>query len=490
MAKTRITHTRINSALSALELVLAIAIVFSSLPARATPPRQARDWVPLKALPDEALTREKTTVKASKASKASKATTVQTTTIKETQTSSEKSTTTSKGTVRSTSKSTSVMKTRTTPRLVHAPFTFWLAPPISSAGTPLRLKTNFAMTLGASAYAELEGMDLAFGASIVLERMHGIQASMGLNIAGPEALGVQTSVGLNIAKGRFRGLQQSVGFNHVAGDLRGAQIAVGYNFAGRRVHGLQTSVGFNYAHGDLQGLQVSAGANVARCHVNGAQISSGVNVVGSMRGAQIGIINIGGDIRGAQIGLINIARVVSATQIGLVNISKATRAPIGLVNIVEHGVRDLELWSSDTTLGNIGFKWGGTHLYTIIAAGFQPKKDQEGEHNRWMLGLGFGARGYLTHRLSVDVDLMSWHVNDTGDGWTDRLNLLNQLRAQLGISLAPMFSLFVGATLNVRVSHLDRDDNDMGLIAGKRLTRRGADVGVWMWPGIVAGLRF
>ena len=190
----------------------------------------------------------------------------------------------------------------------YAPVTFWLVPHLSLGGPPSqRLRTNFALALGASGYARLDGLDISVAASWVTESVNGVQVTSG----------------------------------------------------------------FNYAGADLRGLQISAGANVTRGRVMGVQVSSGLNYGASVEGAQIGIVNVGGHVDGAQIGIVNIARRVRGAQIGIVNVAQDSSAPVGLVSLVRDGQHHVALWSSDSAPVNVGVKLGGKYVYGLVTAGYE-----------------------------------------------------------------------------------------------------------------------
>lgn len=190
----------------------------------------------------------------------------------------------------------------------HAPVTLWLAPHVGVGGLAShRLRTNFALSLGASAYARLDGVDLGVGASWVTESV--------------------------------RGVQLTVGFNHAGGDVEGVQLSVGANVTGQRMTGLQLATGLNYGR--------------------------------EIEGAQIGLVNVGGDVAGAQIGLVNVARRVKGAQIGLVNVAEDSTVPVGVVNAIRHGQHHLDVWGSESTPLAVGLKLGGRHVYSVLAAGFE-----------------------------------------------------------------------------------------------------------------------
>lgn len=161
----------------------------------------------------------------------------------------------------------------------HAPVTLWLAPQLGSSGLSSEtLKTNFALSLGGSAYGELQGLDLGVGASWVTRSMQGAQVTAAFNYAA---------------------------------EASGAQVSAGASWTDGRMHGVQLSGGFNYA-----------------AEVSGAQLSL-VNVAGDVGGVQLGLVNVAGSAGGTQVGLLNFASE-SDTPIGLLSFVENGRQHVAL----------------------------------------------------------------------------------------------------------------------------------------------------------------
>jgi hypothetical protein len=140
------------------------------------------------------------------------------------------------------------------PKYNHAPVTLWLVPQLGTAGLSSdEIKTNFALSLGASAYARLEGVDVGAGASWVTDSVRGAQITAGFNYAGRDAIGLQLSAGLNYAP-----------------EVTGAQISL-INFGGK---------------------------------IEGAQLGL-INIADVVHGTQIGLLNIANDSR-TPLGLFNL----------------------------------------------------------------------------------------------------------------------------------------------------------------------------------------
>jgi hypothetical protein len=263
----------------------------------------------------------------------------------------------------------------------HAPVTLWLVPNIGVGGlSSRRLRTNFALALGASAYARLDGADIGVGASWITEEM--------------------------------RGAQISVGLNHVGADATGVQVAAGFNYVG----------------GDLSGLQLASGVNYGR----------------TVEGAQIGIINVGGQVGGAQIGIINVAGGVKGAQIGVINVAEDSSAPIGVVNAVKNGLHHVELWSSEAAPVNVSVKLGGRQLYTVLAVGVESSNDKQRWMTGLGIGvhLPIAERLYLEHELITWHVNEGWSFTDELNSLTS-LRLIGgyRLNGTMSVFAGPTLNL-------------------------------------------------
>ncbi len=138
---------------------------------------------------------------------------------------------------------------------------------------------------------------------------------------------------------------------------------------------------------------------------------------------------------------------------------------------------------------------GTRKFYNILAAGIQPLSG----YYRWGVGAGIGTEQPLSPGLVLNLDAVSSHVNENS-AWTNRLNLLNQVKVTMGVRLSGHTYLFAGPTFNVLVSQFYNPEKNKygpdlapwgfynhtsdGLTYGNRPTN------VQMWIGLNAGLRF
>lgn len=386
---------------------------------------------------------------------------------------------------------------------VHVPFSLALAPGLSTAGphtgnvvntvslglvaTHAKRVEGVALALGGNwVEAGLSGAQLAVGANVSRGPVSGAQLSVGGNVAGGDFLGVQSAVGANVVRGAMEGAQLAVGANTVVGPVSGAQLGVGANIATGRVRGAQLGVGLNMAAGPVRGVQAAVGVNVAP-EVSGLQMSSGVSFARRLSGGQLSLINVGGEVEGAQVGLVNIASHVDGAQVGLVNVAGRTEGEsVGLLSFVGNGQAHVQVWSSDVSLTHVGFKLGGRHLYTLLAAGFTPSLD--GERRRWTLGAGLGGHIPLG-RFYVDVDVVGSTLHERRL-YDDTEHVLGQVRLLAGWQVARRFAVFGGVSANTLVSWDGSDRwEELGIGPQWREVSDGGRTVVRTWPGLQAGIQ-
>lgn len=125
-------------------------------------------------------------------------------------------------------------------------------------------------------------------------------------------------------------------------------------------YGLQAACVFNHVRGDGKGLEIAGILNRVKGSFDGLQVSAAVNAAGNVRGVQIaGLANVAKKVRGVQ----------AAT---LVNVAEESDWPIGLINIIKEGEKQIGV--TYDTFGNtlVAFRSGGKYTYGIIGAGFNP----------------------------------------------------------------------------------------------------------------------
>jgi hypothetical protein len=328
--------------------------------------------------------------------------------------------------------------------------------------------------------AGLDGIEFGSIANIEKDYVHGLQFSGFVNIAGKEVHG-----------GQF------AGFLNLAGkDVKGPQFAGFANINGDSMTGAQGAGFCNVNNGSLKGFQAAGFCNVNKGAVTGMQGAGFCNVNSdSLKGAQFaGFANINSkNVKGLQVGgFINVANKVNGMQIGFINIADSVQGiPLGFLSIVRRGYRRVEFYGSESMYANIAFKTGVRKFYNIFYLGGQ----MENNYYRWAFGYGLGTELKIARRIAVNLDLLSMQINEN-EGFTDQLNLLNQLKVNLGFGLSERTYLFFGPSLNVMVSqYVNFNDQSLGSKIGKGTLynytdNSGTPTNIKAWIGLNGGIRF
>jgi hypothetical protein len=375
------------------------------------------------------------------------------------------------------------------------PFQISFVTPLGTNGLESgRIVNHASFNLLAGYAAGLDGVEFAGFANVEKDFVRGVQFAGFANVVGGNVTAGQFAGFANVNGGVARGAQFA-GFLNLTGDsVLAAQFAGFANIANGSAKGAQFAGFANITKGSALGPQGAGFANIVKGSVGGPQFAGFLNTAtGNVHGAQFsGFANVAGrDVRGAQVaGFVNVARKVRGVQIGVVNVADSVDGvQIGLFNFARHGYRRLELWGNEVMYANVAFKMGSKHFHNIFAVG----GSADGEEYRWATGFGFGSEWNLTGRLLLNVDAIAWHVNEN-ETWTEELNLLNQLRANLGFRLGKRTALFAGPTFNVYVSNLyNPESGRYGTDLARWNTsfdRQSGGTRVTMWPGINAGIRF
>jgi hypothetical protein len=389
---------------------------------------------------------------------------------------------------------------------LHRDWQVTFVPPLGSNGLETgKVVNKFSFNVLGGYSAGLEGAELAGIANIEKSHVRGVQLAGIGNIVNNEMQGAQFAGIVNIVNGyamggQFAGIANIVADSSVAFQAAGITNTVGGNSYGGQFAGIT-----NLVKGNLIGPQGAGIVNVAGGEVNGVQIAGIANLAGGkMRGVQVaGIANTSAkEIVGVQIaGIVNAAKKVKGSQIGLLNIADSVSGvQIGLLSIARNGYRRLEIYGGEALYGNIAFKMGTRHFYNIFAGGLS-WRDQKGSldfglptkdsYVQWALGYGIGTELTLTSKTRLNIDLLSYHINE-GKEWTTKLNLLNQARMQFGFLIGKKTSLFLGPVFNIKVSQVANEDGTIGskMASWNVYNKTQNKTNVTMWPGLHAGIRF
>jgi hypothetical protein len=216
-------------------------------------------------------------------------------------------------------------------------------------------------------------------------------------------------------------------------------------------------------------VQAAGLFNVALSEVRGVQAAGLFNAAGTVRGVQLA-------------GLLNIADTVAGVSI----------APL---NFVRRGYHRFEVINTESWPVSASLKLGGSAgFYTFFTGAYDGFGSRD---RRWALGYGAGTELLARRRISLSLDAVAMHVNEESRGWTDELNLHNQLRFLVGF--APMkagghFRIVAGPTVSVLVTQ--RYEADRAQVYSSLLQNRSLwlDEGntktrVLGWFGYSVGIR-
>ena len=282
----------------------------------------------------------------------------------------------------------------------------------------------------------------------------------------------------------------------LSGGVRGLQIGGVLNLVGGPACGLQIGGVANVTH-DVRGVQIGGVANVTR-DVSGLQIGGVANITHDVRGVQIGgvanithdvsglqiggVTNITRDVSGLQIGTVNVARRVRGAQIGVINVADDSDFSLGVVSVVRRGRSHLDLWGAETGTLTMAFKHGGRRFHNYYGVGIRPIDADP----KVAFTFGIGGHLPLTSSIYLDLDglLSTFHSTSR---FAESPALLTQIRALVGLRVAPGLALAAGPSYNVSVAGSD-DAAKLSLL-GSALFTTGTGPFVRGWPGLSVGLQ-
>jgi hypothetical protein len=345
---------------------------------------------------------------------------------------------------------------------IKRPVQLTFIPPLGTNGLQAgKIVNHISFNVLAGYAAGVAGVEFASLANVEKDFVKGAQFAGLVNVVKKEVTGGQFAGIANLNGGETKGFQ-AAGFMNVANDSVQAVQAAGFlNLANGPVRGAQAAGFMNLVYGSVTGLQAAGFMNMTSSHVKGAQVAGFLNIAKKVKGVQISIINVADSVDGVQIGLLNFSR---------------------------HGYRRFEFWGSESMYANAAFKMGTQYFHNIFAIGFRTPNDRYS----WAYGYGFGSEISLSSRMVLNLDAIAWNVSENGS-FTRDLNLLNQLRLNVGVRLFGRATLFAGPTINVFVSDHNTADGSTTpdkLAPWHTYKDDGDDVHVILWPGLNAGFRF
>ncbi len=222
----------------------------------------------------------------------------------------------------------------------------------------------------------------------------------------------------------------------VLGLQAGGVAALGEDATGLQVGGVGTVAS------DLRGLQ-AGGVFAWAENTEGLQVGGVTALADDVTGAQIaGVVSSAHDVHGTQIGVVNVAHRVRGVQIGVVNVAdRVDGFPIGLVNAVGNGRNQLVAWYGGEQMPmNLGLKYLHGPIYTLLAVGAKPSKDDKGDV--YGAGAGLGAHIKLYRDAFLELDGLWMHESrfERNDNGVQTV----RGRAALGYQITDKLGVFAG----------------------------------------------
>ena len=272
------------------------------------------------------------------------------------------------------------------------------------------------------------------------------------------------------------------------GGVNGVEIGSILNYNKGEVKGFQLSGVSNINTGNSVGFLLSGVSNICMDSTSGLFISGVLNYSKQNgKGFQLATANIAAnEFKGFQLGVFNYAKKLKGVQFGVINYLNdgAEGLPIGIFSIVKNGYFELEPAGGEVIYSNLNYKMGVERFYTIYKAGYSSYKNNP----VYSFGLGFGGNISISEKQKISIDLSANQIVYNND-WESNLNILNKADFNYKYSVSENFSLLIGPSFNVYVTH-EKVDGEYGTlnIPYSIYTNEWSSGKLFMWLGINAGL--
>ncbi len=253
-------------------------------------------------------------------------------------------------------------------------------------------------------------------------------------------------------------------------NVHGAVVSGVFNYTGQHTKGAAIAGVANIAKGDINGVAIAGVANISRggngVHIAGllnmadkvstvqtagfmnitrsaeAQVAGFGNIAGKNEAIQVaGFINQAQDANNQVAGFINIAKKVKGVQIaGFINIAEESKYPLGFVNIIKNGEKQIGLSIDEMGNALLGFRSGGSVMYGIIGTGFNLKE----EHARYVLEGGIGAHFPFSSLFRVNTEIVHTVMSDIRND----VYFKSGARALAAVKLFKCIEIYAGPSFN------------------------------------------
>ena len=294
----------------------------------------------------------------------------------------------------------------------------------------------------------------------------GVQMAGFGNIFNTSYTGINIAGFANVSSGKFEGVQIS-GFTNVLPKVTNSVQIAGFGNVSRELDST---------------FQIAGFANISEQGIKNSQISGFFNASEDIDGMQIaGFANVAGTVKGFQLaGFVNVCDSIDGVPLAFISIVK------------KNGYRSFELSTSDFSYVQLSYKMGIPRLYTIYSL-----SKPTGPFSRWTYGGGLGTRFPLENEFALNLELSAnqvFWINEKQAEYfieTDRLNMVNQVKAIFSRKVMNDASVFLAPTFNVGIS----SDKENGRNLGKDIMPywqispvNSGRTRVRLWVGFNAGL--
>ena len=286
-------------------------------------------------------------------------------------------------------------------------------------------------------------------------------------ISGGEKAFILSGIGASVF-GNAEGTQIAGVFNHITGDVKGFGIAGVANIFGNTSGGQFGGVA-NFS-ADMDGIQMAGLLNIAQ-KVNGFQFA--------------GLGNFSENIEGFQFaGLINKAKNVDGVQFaGLLNIADNSDYPIGIINIIKNGEKNVGVQFDELQNLSAAFRSGGKYTYGILGVGY----NLEHPNNTIVLEAGLGFHINYSGRFGIDAELIGTNIIDIDH--SSKTAERSSFRVMPVFSILPNISVFAGPSINyLRADATLYKDLFPGWSFSQKTNSKG--IREQWYLGYMAGLRY
>lgn len=295
--------------------------------------------------------------------------------------------------------------------------------PISSNGVKAKEISN---TISLHALAGLSagetGIAISGLATVVKGPQDGVVISGLINTISDTANGVQVAGIANIMPSNNSGVP-------IAGIINTSMSTNGVMVAGL------TNITKEHSTTQISGLY-------NQTNTSDFQVAGIANTSKNSAGVQFsGLCNTANEVSTQVSGLINIAKKVEGVQIaGLINIAEKSDCPIGFINLIRNGEKQIGITYDEAGNTIIGFRSGGRRTYGIIGAGFNTRMKQA----RYAMEAGFGYHAAISKQFRLNLELS----NTANTDFWDAAYYKSSFRILASLKLLNNIELVAGPSIN------------------------------------------